>query len=128
MGGKGKVTPTRSEYTRAAHREAAAKYRWKYRKNIREQELYDNDHVVRRKEADRKYRTKQADLLAFKQRRRRQDAYITKYGQDAYQERIRREGAARDAKWEAERTAAAREREEAARNRCLALANANAFN
>ncbi|KAF8193244.1 hypothetical protein K438DRAFT_1761947 [Mycena galopus ATCC 62051] len=52
----------------------------------------------RARESDQKYRAKQAKLIAFKQRLRRQNAYIEKHGEEAYHTRITREQSAHDKK------------------------------
>ncbi|KAJ7734168.1 hypothetical protein DFH07DRAFT_967714 [Mycena maculata] len=74
---------TLTELNREAHRRAAARYRWDhatelrekaqirmaaYRQRFKEQPTVDEQVASRTKEADRKYRTKKRDLLAFKQR------------------------------------------------------------
>ncbi|KAJ6568324.1 hypothetical protein DFH09DRAFT_1080713 [Mycena vulgaris] len=120
---------THSAVTQEAHRQASAKYRWNYRKHIQEQGLIDEAYLGHTRGADQKYRTKNAELIAFKQRRRRQDAYIAKHGQQAYLVRCAQQQAASDAKWELAHAEAAHaatqaqeeHRAQAARNRALAL-------
>ncbi|KAJ7457526.1 hypothetical protein B0H11DRAFT_2243284 [Mycena galericulata] len=110
-----------------AHRRAATTYRWnhaeelrgkarvrmaKRRQMLKEQEVLDEKPIQRAREADKKYRIKNAELLAFKQRRRRQEAYVSKHGRQAFLDRCVREQEALDKKRLAllEARAAAKER------------------
>ncbi|KAJ7274271.1 hypothetical protein B0H12DRAFT_1066399 [Mycena haematopus] len=136
-----------AKYAVEAHRRAAAAYRWRqlplsfHRQRIKAEELDLGDRKERARASDEKYRQKQREVLAWKQRMRRQNgsAYIAKYGMSAYVERCERERSAREAKDAAidkdiaERQAQTRERREArdrareatetgaARNRVLAI-------
>ncbi|KAJ7851562.1 hypothetical protein B0H13DRAFT_1905095 [Mycena leptocephala] len=75
----------------------------RHRRRIREQNSVDSDVLKgtkeRSKAADAKYRQKNAELIAFKQRRRHQEEYIGKHGRDAYQEHCKKEQERADAKW-----------------------------
>ncbi|KAJ7144561.1 hypothetical protein C8R44DRAFT_865468 [Mycena epipterygia] len=112
------IDPALSKSDRAARREASQKYRWKNEDKLREkarlrmaarreavknQEDLLEGHVNRVKEHQATYRKKHADMLAFKQKRRRQEAFIAKYGREAFHERLHKEQAAADAKWMAAR-------------------------
>ncbi|KAJ7201968.1 hypothetical protein B0H12DRAFT_1244102 [Mycena haematopus] len=59
------------------------------------------EHAAAVKNAHANYRAKHREHLAFKQRLRRQKAYIAKYGEQAYRDRIAGEQARADAAWEA---------------------------
>ncbi|KAJ7936117.1 hypothetical protein B0H13DRAFT_2304191 [Mycena leptocephala] len=101
-----------SEARKLSQREASAKYRWKNEEELREkarirmanrclkvkqEEFVDEDLAARTKLAHANYRKKHAGLLAFKQRVRRQEAFIAKHGLRAHQDRIAKQRAAEDA-------------------------------
>ncbi|KAJ7851557.1 hypothetical protein B0H13DRAFT_1905090 [Mycena leptocephala] len=104
---------------RAARVEASRKYRWKNEEELREKaqirmaaKAIKERGSVSQKEADSiknahtTYRSKKRELLAFKQRVRRQDAFIAKHGHQAHQDRLARQRAREDAEWEAKRAEA----------------------
>ncbi|KAJ7264977.1 ribonuclease H-like domain-containing protein [Mycena haematopus] len=62
-----------------------------HRQRIKAEELDLGDRKERARASDEKYRQKQREVLAWKQRMRRQNAYIAKYGMSAYVERCERE-------------------------------------
>ncbi|KAK7052718.1 hypothetical protein R3P38DRAFT_2763055 [Favolaschia claudopus] len=99
---KSKKTPTRRTLTpaaKAAQVEASRKYRWKRRQILKEPGEKSDAYVEGVKNAQQRYRTKNSKYLAFKQRLRRQEAYIAKYGADAYHERSQRQQARAEAAW-----------------------------
>ncbi|KAJ7872364.1 hypothetical protein B0H14DRAFT_3439044 [Mycena olivaceomarginata] len=114
---------------KAARCEADRNYRWKNEEELREkarvrmaarraaikEEGQSEEYAAGVKKAHATYRAKQSKLLAFKQRLRRQKAFIAKYGQQAYLNRIAAERARDDAAWAA-KLAEEEKKREAERN------------
>ncbi|KAK7053875.1 hypothetical protein R3P38DRAFT_2761588 [Favolaschia claudopus] len=109
---KGQARRTLSPAAKAAQLEASRKYRWKNEDALREkarirmaarrQAIKDageksDAYAEGVKTAHQKYRAKNSRYLAFKQRLRRQEAYIAKYGAEAYQDRSARDQARAEA-------------------------------
>ncbi|KAK7015058.1 hypothetical protein R3P38DRAFT_3205089 [Favolaschia claudopus] len=101
---KRQLTPA----TKAARLEASRKYRWNNEDVLREKarmrmaalkESEGTSHASAEsvKKAHKNYREKNGKFLAFKQRLRRQEAYIAKYGAEAYHVRAAREQARAEA-------------------------------
>ncbi|KAK7050120.1 hypothetical protein R3P38DRAFT_2763170 [Favolaschia claudopus] len=97
---------------KAARLDASRKYRWKNEEILREkartrmaarrQAMKDSTGVSEAyaegvKKAHETYRNKQRKYLAFKQRLRRQEAYIAKYGAEAYHTRAAQDQARAEA-------------------------------
>ncbi|KAJ7154822.1 hypothetical protein C8R46DRAFT_1041794 [Mycena filopes] len=72
------------------------------RAGMKAEGVVSDSHAAGVKLANATYRARHRDLLAFKQRQRRQDAFISKYGRQAYQDRLAREKAKADAAMDAE--------------------------
>ncbi|KAJ7848833.1 hypothetical protein B0H14DRAFT_3452874 [Mycena olivaceomarginata] len=68
---------------------------------IKAEDQVSEEYAARVKKAHATYRAKQSKLLAFKQRLRRQSAFIAKYGKQSYLDRIAAERARDDAAWAA---------------------------
>ncbi|KAJ7485480.1 hypothetical protein FB451DRAFT_1168742 [Mycena latifolia] len=98
----------------AARREAADRYRWKnegdlrvkarirmraHRQAVKDTQALHEDYCSKKLHADTAYHKKHSKMLAFKQRIRRQNAFIEKHGQQAFSDRIARQQAAEDAAW-----------------------------
>ncbi|KAJ7078691.1 hypothetical protein B0H15DRAFT_954372 [Mycena belliarum] len=110
-----KLTAKLSPAALASHRLSSQKYRWNNEQELREKArvrmavrrqamkaggLVSPEDAARTRAHHAAYREKKGPLLAFKQRRRRQDAFIAKYGDQAYTEHLRKEAAAQDeAEW-----------------------------
>ncbi|KAJ6542682.1 hypothetical protein B0H19DRAFT_1171445 [Mycena capillaripes] len=131
-----------SKHVADTHRRAAATYRWRNEEDLREkarvrmaayrQRLRDEDpdreaRKERARASDKKYRAKQANFIAFKQRVRRQNAYIEKHGAQAYRDRCAREDKAAAVAKALEEAAAARPRARTAKAAQAARSCAIAF-
>ncbi|KAF7359297.1 hypothetical protein MSAN_01272100 [Mycena sanguinolenta] len=115
MGNEKKLAIVRgiTKYAAEAHRRSAAAYRRRnaeelrekarirmalYRQRLKENDVDWEDRKERARISDTKYRKKHAHKIARKQRMRRRDAYIEKYGEEAYEERKTQKKIAREEK------------------------------
>ncbi|KAJ7444964.1 hypothetical protein B0H11DRAFT_1930749 [Mycena galericulata] len=132
-----------SESTRAAHREACAKYsaanalelRIKararmrgYRKLMKEKETIQEEARRLARASSKAYREsnpRHADVLAMRQRLRRREAFEKKYGREALIACDRQEQDAVDAKWRAQQEAKWAKQEAAAAARLAQWAKGN---
>ncbi|KAJ7801213.1 hypothetical protein B0H14DRAFT_3489903 [Mycena olivaceomarginata] len=112
---KRKKAPNQPELAavrKAARLEATRKHRWENEEPLREKAraikasgCVSEEQAERTKKAHATYRAKHQAHLAFKQRLRRQEAFIAKHGIEAYRERIAAETARANAVLRAEQVA-----------------------
>ncbi|KAJ7715370.1 hypothetical protein B0H14DRAFT_3522647 [Mycena olivaceomarginata] len=102
---KAKLSPKRlksSVVAKVAHREACQKYRWKHRQAIKDAGCVSEEAAACTKAAHARYRAKKREYLAFQQRLRRQEIFITKHGVQAHRERLAQNRSHEDAAWAAQ--------------------------
>ncbi|KAJ7796850.1 hypothetical protein B0H14DRAFT_2619515 [Mycena olivaceomarginata] len=78
---------------------------------MKAEEYASEEHAVSVKDAHAAYRVKNREILAFKARVRRQNAFIAKHGIQAHHDRIAKERASADAAWQAQLAENERQRE-----------------
>ncbi|KAJ7718099.1 hypothetical protein B0H14DRAFT_3521802 [Mycena olivaceomarginata] len=79
----------------------AARNEQELREKARAEDQVSEEYAARIKKAHTTYRAKQSKLLAFKQRLRRQNAFIANYGKQSYLDHIAAERARDNAAWAA---------------------------